>query len=64
MGATRSSPNSLYHDRVEVMKTKTKKEQTRSDTTNPDLCRNAIKYRNRHKHRDTAEIMLPFIKIK
>jgi hypothetical protein len=27
----------------------------------PDLCRNTMKYRNTHKHRDAAEIRLHFI---
>jgi hypothetical protein len=27
----------------------------------PDLCRNTMKYRNTHKHRDAAEIKLHFI---
>jgi len=46
------------------MQRKTKKEQTRSDTTDPDLCKNAIKYINRHKHRDAVERRLHFITIK
>ena len=29
-----------------------------------DLCKNAIKYRNRHKHKDAVEIILHFINIK
>jgi hypothetical protein len=27
----------------------------------PDLCRNTMKYKNTHKHRDAAEIRLHFI---
>jgi hypothetical protein len=30
-------------------------------TTDPDLCRNTMKYRNTHKRRDAAEIRLHFI---
>ena len=30
----------------------------------PDLCRNATKYRNNHKHRNIVEIRLHFINIK
>jgi hypothetical protein len=30
-------------------------------TGDPDLCRNTMKYRNTHKHRDAAEIRLHFI---
>jgi hypothetical protein len=31
------------------------------DNTDPDLCRNTMKYRNTHKRRDAAEIRLHFI---
>ena len=63
-GSTRSSPNSLYPDRIGDMQRKTKKEQTRSDTTDPDLCRNVTKYAYNHKYKYAVEITLHFINIK
>ena len=36
----------------------------RSILHDPDLCRNTIKYRNIHKHRDATETILHFIYIK
>ena len=39
-------------------------ERTCSDTTNPDLCRNATDYTNNHKNKDVVEITLHFINIK
>ena len=62
-GSSRSSPNSLYPDCAGDRKRKIERAD-RSDTIDPDLCRNAIKYRNIHKHRDGVEIMLHFINIK
>jgi hypothetical protein len=32
-----------------------------SSECDPDLCRNTMKYRNTHKHRDAVEIRLHFI---
>jgi hypothetical protein len=38
-----------------------KKDQKDQNSDDPDLCRNTMKYRNTHKHRDAAEIRLYFI---
>ena len=44
-----------------LLEKKTETEQTRSDTTDttdPDLCRNATEYTYSHRYRDAAEIIL------
>jgi len=57
-GSTSSSPNSLYLDLIRDMQRKTEKKADRFDPTDPDLNRNATNYRDNHKHRDAAEIIL------
>ena len=41
--------------------TKKQKVWVKNPYFDPDLCRNAIKYRNRHKHWDGVETILLFI---
>jgi hypothetical protein len=60
-GSTSSSPNSLYPDLVGDMQRKTEKKADRSDTTDPDLNRNATNYKDNHIHKYAAEIILHFI---
>ena len=58
------SPNSLYPDLVGDMQRRIKKKTDRSDTTDPDLCRNATEYTYNHKYKYAVEISLHFINIK
>jgi len=55
-GSTSSSPNSLYPDLVGDMQRKTEKKKTALIPLIRILNRNAINYRDNHKHRDAITI--------
>ena len=55
---TRSDPNHINHVNSSLKK---KFEMTNFD---PDLWRNAIKHKNKHKHKDAVEIIFHLINVK